>query len=216
MSRISGIVSIIACGLILSAGATAFAGVLNGNLLAYNDGNGPGSGGAWSGSAHYSNGSLEGDVDFAVFTGAGFAAAFPSASYTPTAGELIYAYQVCNGVGSPAVGFEGVSAAPADSIGSFVLESGDVAPDSEALVAGTAQWTFLAPEIAPGECSYGLVYSSTNRPELTGTSVTIDGGIPATAVVPMPGAVAIPEPASVLLGGMAGALATMLLRRRLV
>jgi hypothetical protein len=154
-----------------------------------------------------------GTIDFAVFTNAGFAAEFPTATYAPTGGELAYVYQVRNGAGSPAVTFESVSANPADNIGSFEITLGDIAPTLESFGVGTAEWIFLFPAIGANENSYGLAFSSLNRPEFTGTSVTIDGGLTATAVVPTPGDVPIPEPASLMLLCVAGGLIAMSRRR---
>lgn len=207
------------CGLVLSLGAPALAGILDDNAAAYNDGNGPGTAGRWAGTAAYTNGTIMGTVDYAVFTANAFTTAFPLSGYSPTANQLVYAFQVRNGAGSAALSFEGVSADPANNIGNFELESGDIPPALESFNVGTAEWNFFnigggTGPIGANENSYGLVFSSENRPELTGTSATIDGGTPAYTTVPTPGDNPIPEPASVLLllcG--AGALISMLRRR---
>jgi hypothetical protein len=207
---------VLGCLLALSGGVTAIAGPLATASNAYIDGNGPDSG-AWRGSASYSNGPLFGTIDYAVFTAAGFAAEFPSAvpgDYNPTSGELVYAYQIRNGGGSAAVSFESVSADPADNIGSFEITSGDIEPTAESLSGfGTAEWIFLFPEIGPNENSFGLVFSSLNRPEFSGTSVTIDGGFTAIATVPTPGDIRIPEPSALMLLCIGGVMLRWLGRR---
>jgi hypothetical protein len=196
--------------LVLSISTTVVAGPLATASNAYNDGMGP-DGGIWRGSAAYANGPLTGVIDFAVFTNAGFAAEFPGATYSPTANELAYVYQVRNS-GAAAVSYESVSADPANNIGSFEMVLGDIMPTADSLGGGIAEWFFLTPEIGTLENSYGLAFSSPNRPEVTGTSVTINGGHTAIAMVPTPGDIPIPEPASLVLLCVAGG-AMMMWRR---
>ncbi len=207
------ILAALCCLLVLSVGSTTVAGILDDHPLAYNDGFGPGTDGRWAGTGAYNNGdgTLVGNLDFAVFTANAFNAAFPGASYSPNSGELVYAYQVLNGSGSAAVTLEAVSASPADNIGNFELEGGDIEPSFEQFSLGTAEWYFQDPAIPGGGMSNGLVFSSPNRP-VFGPSVTVDGGVFAFVDVPTPGDMAIPEPAAVMLLAIASG-AMMMLRR---
>jgi hypothetical protein len=188
--------------------ATASAGALNGHASAFNDGNGP-SAGAWTGSTAFNNGlGLSGYVDWTVFA----PGAFPYAGYTPTAGELAYAFQVFTtgslAVTSFAVALDNV----ADSIGTFANLTGDVPASSLLTPApfGSAKWTF--PGILPGTNSEGLVFSSIKVPKnLFGS--TIDGGTGATVIpLPSPDVTDVPEPATMSVLAMAGL--TLLRRRR--
>jgi hypothetical protein len=77
--------------------ATCDGGVLNGHPLAYNNGLGPASG-AWTGATPYQDKSiggtqLFGTLEWAVFKPADFPFAGLS-GWSPTAGQLVYAYQV--------------------------------------------------------------------------------------------------------------------------
>jgi len=199
------------------------AGVLDGNPLAFNNGAGP-SGGAWTGSDVYDNGlvgtgfHLIGNLDFAVFTVADFDTAFPGVlnvpvtGYTPDPGDsLIYAYQIENqgdfAVSAQIVGISSV----ANAIGSFVNASGEVAPSAQVFDSGgNAIWFYSAPNIATGEDSYIMAFSSQNIPQLgTGIGTTVDGGTVGITSVPTPSSIAIPEPASfvLLVAGLLGSFA---------
>ena len=163
-----------------------------------------------SGTTAFDNGNnLSGTVDWAVF-GPGD---FPFAGYTPTAGELTYAYQV-HSTGSDTISSYQVPVGnPADSIGSFSDPSNGVTGSAVSFdslaVPGYATWQFSS-GILTGASSEGLVYSSPNTPEEI-FSILVDGGTYAIAVpVPTPSAEPIPEPGAILLliSGLAVVLLT--------
>jgi len=204
--------------------APVHAGILNNNPLAFNNGAGPGPGGAWTGSDVFNNGlpspnSLIGNIDFSVFTLADFSTVFPGSGYVPGAGDgLVYTYQLENQgdffISAQIVGISNI----ANAIGNF--PSGAVAPVEVAPgvsifdTAGNAIWLFSAQNIPTGDNSTILAYSSPNVPELgTGLGITVDGGTVGITTVPTPGSVAIPEPASVALLGI-GLLGLLSRRRR--
>lgn len=175
----------------------AQAGVLDGHALAYNNGT------SWTGTSAYDNGlaapnNLVGTVDFAVFTSADFATAFPGSSYVPTNG-LVYTYQVLNS-GTFAVSAEIVGVNnPASGIGQFENTVGEVGSSLFGFDnGGNAVWNFSNPFIGTGQNSYILAFSSPQEPIL-GSSITVDGGTFGVSMVPTPGPDPIPEPSSVLL-----------------
>ena len=196
----------IALGLVgaVSFGSSASAGVLSGNASAFNDGNGP-SAGAWTGTTAFDNGvGLNGTVEWSVF-GPGD---FPFAGYSPTAGELTYAFQVFS-TGTKSLHSLTLNDpnGAADNIGSFADLAG-FAPISVAL--GTqAEWNFAG--LNAGDNSIGLAFSSIRTPDSL-FGVVLNGGTFAVAIpLPVPGANNIPEPASLALMGLSG---MMMLRRR--
>ncbi len=211
----SKIVAAIACGLILCTAAVSSAGILNGNPLAYDDGNGPAAG-AWTGTLPFDNGNgLEGDLDFAVFTTAVFNANFSGLGYTPSTpptGGLVYTYQLTNttsptgdSISAEIVGIVN----PANTIGSFDI--GDIAPSLATFSGSNALWQYN-PAIDAGETSFGMAFSSPNVPML-GVALTVDGGGTAQTVgVPTPSARPIPEPASLAMWGLLS-VAILLVRR---
>ncbi len=189
---------------VVSFSSSASAGVLDSHAAAFNDGNGP-SAGAWTSSTAFDNGvGLSGTVDWTVF-GPGD---FPFAGYTPTAGELTYAFQIFS-TGTSAIHsltLQDPNGA-ANNIGTFADLAGE-APFSVAL--GTqAEWNFTG--LNAGENSIGLAFSSIKTPA-TLFGVAVNGGSFSIVIpLPVPGASDIPEPASMALMGL-GALA--ILRRR--
>ena len=184
--------------------ATAWAGALDGHGAAYFDGST-----TWTGSTPFDNFlGLSGYVDWAAFA----PGAFPYAGYTPTAGELTYAFQVFSTGPLAVTSFSVALDNYADGIGTFADLAGDIPTSSVLLPApfGSATWSFSG--IAAGGSSMGLAFSSPKVPkDLFGS--TIDGGTGAIIIpLPSPDTTDIPEPAtmSVLaLGGLA-----LLLRRR--
>ena len=183
--------------------ASANAGVLDGNANAF---------AGWTGTSAYSNGSLSGTVDYAVFETADFITEFGTpGGVVLTPGELVYAYQVLN-AGTDEVSQE-IVATPNNSahdIGSFLNTAGEIAPDSMLLIPTSARWTFTAPNIMTGENSHILVFSSPNIPVFS-TNVTIDGGGTATGMVPSPSNTPLPEPGTFAMFALVGGL---LVRRR--
>ena len=186
--------------LAVASSSATWAGILNGHPDAYS---------SVSGSVPFNNGlGLSGTIDYAVFTAADFNANFAGLGYVP-GGPLVYTYQVevsgNLGVSAEIVGISN----PANTIGTFNI--GDVNASSASFTPN-ARWLF-APEIATGESSWGLAFSSPNLP-IVGASLTIDGGTPAfVAGVPTPGPIPyVPEPTSVVLF-LVGIVSCSLLRR---
>jgi len=190
------------------ASSVAMAGVLDDNPAAYNDGSGPGTGGRWAGSVTFTDGfDLSGYIDFAVFKAADFNSNFPALGYAP-ADSLVYTYQLfVTGSDFASAQIVGVTN-PASAIGQFNI--GDVAANAMDLSSGIAEWDF--PGILTGESSYGLAFSSPNKPEY-GAGLTFDGGSGVLTTLPTPSANAIPEPASFLLLAC-GSLMLFVLRKR--
>jgi hypothetical protein len=200
--------AVLACCIVLFTGTVAHAGFLAGNALAYNDGNGPFLG-AWTGSSPFANGNLTGYVDWAVFTDTDFNSLFLGGGYVPPAGEYVYAHQIfTTGALIGASGMDIVLAGyPAGNGGSFstlippvngvpvVFASAD--PNLATFVLAT-ETDLLTP-------SDGLVYSSPNPPQLSGTPIVVDGGTSADGELPI-GIPGVPEPATWLLGSAATVL----------
>jgi hypothetical protein len=160
-----------------------------------------------SGSTPFTNGgTLSGYVDWAVYN----PGTFPYAGYTPTAGELSYAYQIFVTGSAPVSSFELILTDPADNPGTFPL-SGGTAPNSQTLNPLTSiKWTF--PGIPSGGNSVGLAFSSPRLPQNFGATI-VDTGQTASAVpLPTPGPIGIPEPATLSLAAM-GCLMLGLRRR---
>ncbi len=185
---------------------------------AYQDPGAP-NGQAWYGSSPYSGGSLMGTVDWLVFAPGEFPAALSDTStFTPPAGELVYAYQI-NNTGTSDTSTLAVAIAagsPADNIGSFPLDSG-VPPGSGAgdvtLTPGaSAYWFFSGGGITTGQSSIGLAYASPNTPEQEYGSLVNSGQGAFANPLPAPSTSPVPEPSTVIL--LAAAAVLLGLRRR--
>jgi hypothetical protein len=204
----SKILAVAVCCFVLLAGATAQAGVLAVHPLAFNDTLGP-SGGAWRGTAPYINDGLNGTIDWAVFTRASFDVAFPGNGYVSPANELVYAHQIFSA--GPLIGVTGMdiflAGNPAGNGGSYSIGGSEVASISSYADPTLAQY-ILAGETDPVTPSEGLVYSSPNKPQLTGVPVVVDGGLSASAELPIgiPGPNPIPEPTTGFIASLAAAL----------
>jgi len=180
----------------LFTASSAEAGVLNGHINAFTDVSNV----TWTASTAFDNGSgLSGFVDWAVF-GPG---SFPFTGYTPTAGELTYAYQVFS-TGPDAIhtfSLDLNGGAGANNIGSFSDLAGQV-PSSQSLGA-QAIWNFSG--IAQSLNSSGLAFSALQVPTSFFGTVVNGGGFDFVFPLPTPSSNDIPEPASLALltlGGM--------------
>jgi hypothetical protein len=209
MIATSRILAVIFGCFVLLIGATAQAGILAVHPAAYNDGLGP-SGGAWRGTAPFANGDLAGTVDWAVFTANAFNTVFAGGGYVAPAGELVYTHQIfTTDALPPVVGSSGMSIAlpgnPAGNAGGFSAAGVTGVPVALAFAdPSVADWTLTAETnaLTPSE---GLAYASTNRPQLTGVPVVVDGGVSAATVLPLgiPGPIAIPEPTTWIIASVA-------------
>lgn len=198
--------SLLLCGAIvlfaLAGGAQA--GILNGHADAYNN---------ISGSVPFNNGvGLNGTIDYAVFTSTDFNTNFAGLGYVP-GDSLVYTYQLFV-VGNLGVSAEVVGISnSANTIGTFDI--GDIDATSASFTPN-ARWSF-SPEIATGESSWGLAFSSPNLP-IVGASLTIDGGTQALiAGIPTPGpiGVGVPEPSTAILGILGAILVGAIRRTRI-
>ena len=200
----------ICCGLLQSLLSPATAAPLAGNPNAFDNGT------IWTGSLNVANGPLGATLEYAVFTAAEFNSQFGGSGYTPTPGQLVYAYQLF-GTGSQAITAELIGLSnPVNNIGTFQINATDI-DATNALFNPNALWEF-DPGIASGETSYGLAFSSPNTPMANGPSLTVSDGDSGTFsqlnfAVPTPGPVPIPEPATLGLFVLAG-YATLLRRKR--
>jgi hypothetical protein len=121
---------------------------------------------------------------------------------------LVYAFQVEN-TGSQGITDETIVVPnPATSIGTFDI--GDIDAMSAAFIPD-ANWMF-APVIAPGESSWGLVFSSSNTPIVGFSKIVGAGGPYMFGGVPVPGHIVVPEPGSATILAL-GAMLLCLPRR---
>ncbi|MBN2581377.1 MAG: PEP-CTERM sorting domain-containing protein [Pirellulales bacterium] len=184
----------------------------------------------WAGSYHvdqtYGGVRIEGNLDWAVFEAATFATLFPDNhpldenDYVPTAGQLVYTYQLHNGDSSTSITLHKAriqDAAPVSNIGWFEHTAplfdvlGQVPLDSYFSPAppsppAWAIWDFQAPcEISPEESSVGLAFCSSREPTM-GFNISVDHGMSVIEIAGVPGAVPIPEPSSFILLTIAAAI----------
>lgn len=214
----SGAVLLAALGMQVSA----FAGPLATHPAAFFDGSV-----TWRGTTVFdsdytpNSGSLEGYVDWAVFGPGAFPAGY--VGYTPTPGELTYAFQVyvddqpSHTNEPPLAAFSVALVDLANNIGTFSGDGGNGVVNGDAALTAlltplvSADWTFAG--IAPGGKSIGLAFSSPRLPfEFFGS--VVDTGQSAFVIpLPSPSGVSIPEPAATMtLVALFGALGVV--RRR--
>jgi hypothetical protein len=168
----------------------AFAGLLT--TGAYNDGST-----TWSGSTPFTSAEepgLNGYVDWVVYAADSFP--YAGTSYTPTAGELVYAYQIVN-TGTVAISQYKVylDNDKEDNHGTFSATgvTGSVPLASSGMVlAESAWWDFGG--IAAGASSQGMVFSSPNKPQDYSSYTVNHGGFAYVEPVPAPSSDPIPEP----------------------
>ena len=156
--------------------------------------------GAWAGSTPFATGTLTGYVDWAVY-GPG---AFPygAGGYTPTAGELTYAYQVYITGAAPLSHFDVDLPNPGNNIGSFT--SFGVASPTGSSIGPIAAWDFAG--VGTGSSTIGLAYSSDKTPQDWFGSVIDTGQSTFVMPLPAPSSISIPEPAAVTLICLGAAL----------
>lgn len=191
MFRTTGIVAALTWCIVFTVGSSCYAGMLNGHIDAL-----PG----WTGTVAFDNGSLQGNLDYAVFTAADFNANFSGLGYAP-GDSVVYTYQIINSSdpGTFTISAEVVGIVnAANTIGTFDIPGSDVNASSSAFVGLNAQWVFN-PGIPLGNESWGLAFSSPNRP-MVGLGLTVNGGnsvfVPG---IPTPSDIPIPEPAGIAL-----------------
>jgi hypothetical protein len=209
MKRTSSCAALFVATAIFFSATSAQAGALNtpANLaLSYN--------GSWAGSTAFSTGTLSGYVDWAVFKAADFP--YTGAGYTPTAGELVYAYQVFVTGTAVLSHFDVDVPNDADNIGTFT-SIGTVAPSAMSLgLAPTlAAFDFHAPAIPQFSDSIGLAYSSNKVPQSWFGSVIDTGQSTFVVPIPSPSNVNVPEPATAALLCLGAALLVPTAVRRL-
>lgn len=172
-----------------------------------------------SGEAPYVGPTINGTVAYAVYTEAVFESNFPG--FDVPAGQWAYVYQILNGNGDPISqnAIVNIDTSVISTIGDVTIDggAGETAPQSFGLTPASASWDFtgIGNNIpAPGS-SNGLILTSTKQPDLiTKSDVLVDGGGSAVAKVIAPGDIDIPEPASLLLLGLGGAVLLTTRRRR--
>jgi hypothetical protein len=157
-------------------------------------------GGAWAGSTHFMTGTLEGDVEWAVYEAANFP--YTGAGYTPTPGQLVYAYQVYITGAAPLSHLDVDLPNPGNNIGSFT--SFGVESPSGSSIGPIAAWEFAG--VGTGSSTIGLAYSSDKTPQDWFGSVVDHGQSTFVMPLPAPSSISIPEPAAVTLICLGAAL----------
>ena len=172
--------------------------------------------GTWAGSTPFLTGTLSGHVEWAVFEAANFP--FPGAGYAPTPGELVYAYQVFVDGTAVLSHFDVDVPNAANNIGTFnVLGGGTVTPSAMSLgpAPTIAAFDFHGPAIPQSSDSIGLAYSSNKVPQAWFGSVIDTGQSTFVVPIPSPSNVNVPEPATIALLCLGGALLVPTAVRRL-
>ena len=196
---------ILAVGVALTVPNPSQADVLDEHTSAFDDDAGPQPDGSWSGSTAFSDGDLSGTVDWAVF-GPGD---FPFSNYTPTSGELTYAFQVFS-TGTDAISKFSLNLPnTANNIGSFSDLTGDAVTSTSLSVGVNAQWNFAG--ITQSNNSEGLAISSIRTPINSFGLVLNGGGFSAVIPLPTPSLEEVPEPSTL---GIIGLGSLLLMRRR--
>jgi hypothetical protein len=151
-------------------------------------------------------------------TSGNFNSLFGGGGYAAPAGELVYAHQIfTTGEGIGASGMDITLAGnPAGNGGSF--SAGGVAgvPAFIAFANPSLASFALVGETDPLTPSEGLVYSSPHRPQLAGLPTLVDGGVSASAELPIgiPGTVPVPEPTTCFIAWVAVSGNLLLWRRK--
>ena len=195
------------------------AGLLDYAADAYNDGHGPGAGGAWYGVATYSDLSLSGSVEFVVFKPDVFSSVLGGNGYTPSSHELVYAFEIDNAGTSDVSTLDAgmVSGRPRDNVGTFTIPSQTGITPTTSSFANTspfdaAHWFFSSPNgpILTGQSSVGLAYASINAPENSLGSL-INSGL--STNIPLPGPsttqAPVPEPSTFALVTITAAIVVL-------
>jgi hypothetical protein len=172
-----------------------------------------------SGQAPYVGPTVNGTIAYAVYTEAVFESNFPG--FDVPGGEWAYVYQVLNGDGDPVSqnAVVGINSS-INTIGNVTIDglASETAPQTSTLTAAvSAVWDFsgIGNNVPALNNSNGLVMTSTNQPGAATTlDIVVDGGASAFAEVVAPGDILIPEPASLLLLGLGGAVLLTTRRRR--
>ena len=190
---------------------------------------------SFSNSSPFNNGvGTSGWVDFVVLTAADFNDDFSGLGYVPT-DAYVYAYQVFAFSVRPIIGLAmSVEVGSAHTIGSIKLvggmdptsaqfiDNGSTFLESFGFTGGEAQW-FFAPGVEADQWSAGLVFSSPYLPVFRLVQALADysdlppGPYWANTHVPVPSGVPVPEPGSLMLvvvGGAVSGIRAWRLRRR--
>jgi len=214
MKRTSSCAAVFVATAIFFNATSAQAGPLNtpANLaLSYN--------GSWAGTSAFQSilpdnitpGDLSGYVDWAVFEAANFP--YGGFGYVPTPGELVYVYQVYVTGIAPVSHFTVDTPNFGNNIGSFT-SFGTVTPSASS-IGLEAAIDFHAPAIPMGSNSIGLAFSSNKVPQNWFGSLVDHGEDAQVVPLPSPSNINVPEPATVALLCLGGALLAPTAVRRL-
>ena len=204
MKRTSSCAALFVATAIFFSATSAQAGPLASDLaISYN--------GTWAGSTPFSTGTLAGYVEWAVYEAASFP--YTGTGYVPTPGELVYAYQVYVSGSAVVSHFDVDLPNPGNNVGSFT-SFGTVTPSASSL-GPVAAFDFHGPAIPLGSNSIGLAYSSNKKPQSWFGSVIDTGQSTFVVPIPAPSNLNVPEPATIALLCLGGALLVPTAVRRL-